>query len=310
MSDKARLDARATLQDGHITLQIERAVPDDLPEEAHMGTLLVIAGHPADVGTHLVVEDSVVIGRETSGMRLHDARTSRRHAEVVKDDTGHLLRDLGSTNGTRLNGTVVAGDTPLQDGDKIRIGATLVKFARVDQAEADSLRRVTRLARTDPLTGLHAKHQFDALLAETVRTLDPSGRLAVLMMDMDGLKSINDAHGHQVGAATIAQVGTLLGAMIRGRGEASRFGGDEFVVMLPHTVEEEAVALAEAIRAQVEATPFRRGDIDVHATVSIGVAAWSPDDLDPEVLVERADQALYRAKAAGRNCVRSALGPP
>lgn len=304
MPDKRpRVDPHITLHDGHTTMQLERHAVEESREVDQMGSLLVIAGHPADVGTHLVVEDAVVLGRETSGMRLHDARTSRRHAEVVKDEEGHLLRDMGSTNGTRLNGATVEGDHRLGDGDKIRIGATLVKFALVDQTEADYLRRMTRLARTDPLTGLHAKHQFDALLAETVRTLVPQGDLCVMMMDMDGLKAINDKHGHQVGASTIAQVGKLLGAMLRGRGEACRFGGDEFCVMLPDHQLEDAVVVAEALRAEVEQGTYRRGEVAVRATISIGVAPWSPEVRDPELLVEQADQALYRAKAAGRNCV-------
>lgn len=298
-----RIEPHVTLHDGHTTIQLERHALEEVADDDRMGSLLVIAGHPADVGTHLVVEDRVVLGRETSGLRLHDARTSRRHAEVTKTEEGHVLRDLGSTNGTRLNGAPVHGEALLGDGDKIRLGATLVKFTLVDQTEADYLRRMTRLARTDPLTGLHAKHQFDALLAETLRTLPPGGALCVLMMDMDGLKAINDRHGHQVGAATIAQVGKLLGAMLRGRGQACRFGGDEFCVMLPHHELEDAVVLAEAIRTEVEQTSFRRGEVEVQATMSIGVAPWSRDARDAEHLVELADRALYRAKAAGRNCV-------
>src|SRR5690606_32804157 len=89
---------------------------------------------------------------------------------------------------------------------------------------------------------------------------EASGELCVLMMDMDGLKAVNDRFGHQMGAATLAQVGRLLGGALRGRGEACRFGGDEFCAMLPHHRLEDAVVVAEALREEIARTPFRRGE--------------------------------------------------
>jgi diguanylate cyclase (GGDEF)-like protein len=223
---------------------------------------------------------------------------------VWHDDGRYFVEDVGSTNGSRLNGRLLERPTHLGDGDKIYVGNSVLKFTLVDETEATYLARMERLAGTDPLTGLHAKHRFDSMLEETLRT----ARLAVeplclLMMDMDGLKAINDAHGHQMGAHTIATVGQSLGQVLRGRGEACRFGGDEFCAYLPRMSTARARLVAEEIRLVVAEARYTLGDTSVSATISIGLAPASAELSTLATLLAAADQALYRAKAAGRNCV-------
>jgi two-component system cell cycle response regulator len=280
------------------------------------GSLLVIAGDVADIGTHLVVERRVVVGRDPGDaqpgadgeipLKLCDGRSSRRHAAVDPRDGGYVLRDLGSTNGTLLQGEPVSGERPLRDGDKVTIGRSLIKFTLVDDTEAAYLERIERLAGTDELTGLLAKHRFDALLSDAVRNAHANHiALSVLMMDMDGLKAINDRHGHHMGAHTISEVGRMLGEIVTGRGEACRFGGDEFCAFLPGLVLDRAKLVGERIRQAVEDTTFTHSQSSTRATLSVGLAVLTDDILTGEQLLQRADLALYRAKAKGRNLVSS-----
>ena len=268
------------------------------------GSLLVIAGAHADLGAHLLVDGEVVIGRELGDLRLHDGRVSRRHVRVWDDGGRYYVEDLRSTNGSMLNGRVIERVAPLGDGDKVYVGNTVLKFTLVDDTEAAYHHRMERLAGSDPLTGLHAKHRFDSLLEEAIRSATLSGEpLWLLMMDMDGLKAINDRHGHPVGAHTIGEVGARIGRILGERGEACRFGGDEYCAFVARSSEPEVVALAEAIRAEVEQATFTHEAVQVRATISVGGAAVGPSTRTVAALLAAADRNLYRAKALGRNRV-------
>lgn len=288
-------------------------------ESRRQGSLLVIAGDPADVGTHVLVDRTICVGRdpqldnsntesakEHGSLQLRDARTSRNHFSVIPRNERYYLSDLGSTNGTRLERERIEGEVLLADGDQITIGQTLIKFTLVDDTEAAYLLRMERLAGTDELTGLLAKHRFDSLLADSVRNAhaQPTA-LSVLMMDLDGLKSLNDRHGHHMGAHTIGEVGKIIGDIVSGRGEACRFGGDEFCAFFPGLVLDRAMRIAERIRRRVEESTFVHNDCMVKLTISIGVAILKDGITNGEALLEKADQALYRAKAAGRNRIES-----
>jgi two-component system, cell cycle response regulator len=269
-----------------------------------VGSLVVIDGTQADLGAHAPVDPEAEIGREPGGLQLRDRKSSRRHALVARRGEIYLIRDLGSTNGTFLNGVPLMGEQPLRDGDKIVLGQTVIKFNIVDDTEAGYLKQMEQLVQTDDLTGLMAKHRFDAALAEAIQAAATAGQpVAALMMDMDGLKAINDRHGHHVGAFTIGRVGVLIGRILHGWGEACRFGGDEFSAFLPRAEKQTAMAVGERIRKEVEAAEIVYGPVQVRARISIGVAERPPHVTDVEGFLALADQALYRAKAKGRNTV-------
>jgi two-component system, cell cycle response regulator len=272
--------------------------------EGLCGSLLVIEGAVADVGSHRVVKDTVVFGRDPGQMLLRDPEVSRRHAQVEHKNGLYVVSDLGSTNGTALNGEELRQEEFLRNGDKISFGRTVIKFTLVDPSEAAVLERMSALASTDPLTGLMAKHRFDAMLSEAFDTAKTEERpLSVLMLDMDGLKAINDKNGHQVGAHTIAEVGRLIGRVVGLHGEACRFGGDEFSVLLPGSPLAVGKRVGERIRQAVEESVFRKGEAEVNPTISIGVADVTEAMTSVRELVSAADVALYRAKDKGRNTV-------
>ncbi|MCX7514515.1 GGDEF domain-containing protein [Frateuria hangzhouensis] len=169
-------------------------------------------------------------------------------------------------------------------------------------AQAD----LRRLARTDPLTGTLNRLGLDE--AARQRFDDPHG-LAVLMLDADHFKAINDRHGHAGGDRVLAALARCLGTRLRPGDLLGRIGGEEFLVLLPHTGLAAAAALAEDLRAHVASLPLEFDGLAQAITVSIGVAAREGTDANADALVRRADRALYEAKRAGRNRVAGAACP-
>ncbi len=127
--------------------------------------------------------------------------------------------------------------------------------------------------------------------------------VGLLMMDLDGIKKINDAHGHLFGAYVIGESGRIIGRVLETRGFASRFGGDEYIGALPGLDVAGACAVGEEIRRAIGEHPFERENIPLRPGISIGVAAFPQNANDAETLFQRADEALYRAKRAGKNQV-------
>jgi diguanylate cyclase (GGDEF)-like protein/PAS domain S-box-containing protein len=168
--------------------------------------------------------------------------------------------------------------------------------------------RLLELAMTDGLTGLANRRKLDeALELEFRRSQREAFPLAVMVLDIDHFKLLNDAHGHQVGDAVLRRMATILTAFPNRAGDlAARLGGEEFVLLLPGANYQQALALAERVRATVQQTAFDP-PVNVSVTVSIGVASVDAHTTDSgEELVGLADRALYAAKRAGRNRVFSA----
>jgi diguanylate cyclase (GGDEF)-like protein len=156
-------------------------------------------------------------------------------------------------------------------------------------------------ASIDTLTGLPNRRGVARALDEAMKHVRAGGRYAVLLLDVDHFKSINDLLGHQTGDKALAQIGRIIGDNIRGVDVAGRFGGEEFLVLLRDASRERAMQVAERLRGAIEAGGLAYAD-GKPVTVSVGVAYARPVDLTTDV-VERADRALYRAKNAGRNRV-------
>jgi two-component system cell cycle response regulator len=162
------------------------------------------------------------------------------------------------------------------------------------------------MAITDQLTGLHNRRYMARHLDNLILSAQKSGKpLAFLIMDIDHFKSVNDTHGHDIGDEVLREFANRISANIRGIDLACRYGGEEFVVVMPDTDIDFACTIAERLRHSVETTPFEisRAPNTLNVTISIGIASAQSEGDNAEGLLHRADQALYRAKREGRNRV-------
>ncbi|HKJ73350.1 MAG TPA: diguanylate cyclase, partial [Alphaproteobacteria bacterium] len=164
------------------------------------------------------------------------------------------------------------------------------------------------LAVTDAVTGLFNRHYMSNHLDTLMRRASRGGKcVSVMMMDLDNFKQINDVYGHGVGDAVLREVGAVIGQNVRGIDLATRYGGEEFVVVMPDTDLGYARGAAERLRQQIADTVISiRTDGEpkaIQVTVSIGLAASTPKLNSSELLIEAADSALYEAKRGGRNKV-------
>lgn len=270
--------------------------------------LVVLRG--AQVGRrYLLNEASLVLGRRPERAALvvpGDPQISSAHCrieQVVGSDSWQLV-DLASTNGTFVSGRRITTAT-LRDSDRIALGETVLKFTFHDELEEEFHQQVDQLMNVDDLTGLPVQRVYQLRLHDAISSSKLRQQaLAVFMMDMDGLKKINDTHGHLVGAHSIATIGRRLGHLLHAAGgTVSRFGGDEFSAFVPGLSKAACLELGERLRAAVANEPVARGEVQVQPTISIGVAHFPEDGGNAEALTRQADEALYRAKAAGRNRV-------
>ncbi len=276
--------------------------------------LVFLSGDLIAVPIPLERED-VIVGRALEAdVRVNDTQVSRQHAKVtaVSGKTGlstdYVLTDLDSRNGTFLNGRRVKSET-LENGDKITIGETILRFDLLDEIDREYQRQIHRLISHDDLTGLLSSRSFfSELRREASRSTTENVPFCVIMMDGDNFKSVNDTYGHLTGSKTIEEIGYSIMSNLRTGDAAARFGGDEFAAFLLDADLPQGLIAAERMRASIENYRFsilRQGKSDQthHITVSIGVASFPDDSSDPIELVEMADSALYRAKRQGRNRV-------
>lgn len=259
--------------------------------------------------------EEVILGRALEAdVRVNDTQVSRQHARVnaVKRKgavrTEYVLTDLDSRNGTFLNGRRVTSER-LQNGDKIAIGETILRFDLLDEIDREYQRQIHRLISHDDLTGLLSSRSFFSELRREAGRAATDGRpFCVIMMDGDKFKNVNDTYGHLTGSKTIEEIGMMIMANLRTGDAAARFGGDEFAAFLLDAELPQALVAAERMRLSVEGHEFSvlqpgRTREKHHITVSIGVSSFPDDSSDPIELVEMADSALYRAKREGRNRV-------
>jgi diguanylate cyclase (GGDEF)-like protein len=300
---------RNTLAPETVKLNVEEVRQSIKRAQRKQAALVVLQGSESDIGTHVLLDRPVTIGRDpATELPLQDEGISRRHCRVFldPDEQRFIVEDLKSTNGTLLNGRRIDGEERLEAGDRIYLGGCVLKFTYSDALEVGYHAQMDALVGTDDLTGLVAKRRFDAAFDRALeQARGTRAPLAVLMLDLDGLKQINDTHGHPVGAHTIAEVGKLIGEVVSRHGAACRFGGDEFAAFLPGLSKRDGAKLGEQLRARLAAQRFEKDGIVVHPTISIGVSAFPDDGDQPDPLLAKADEALYRAKARGRDCVET-----
>jgi diguanylate cyclase (GGDEF)-like protein/PAS domain S-box-containing protein len=228
--------------------------------------------------------------------QLEPLLTEARRTGSTETEGWRVKRD-----GTRLWATSVITALPDEAGT-VR-GFVVVSHDITGRKQLED--RMEHFATVDPLTGAFNRRHADALLAYEFHRRARSGRpFAFLMMDIDHFKAINDRFGHLAGDAVLCALVTTCRATLRTIDTVVRWGGEEFAIILPETAAPAASAAAERLRAALAATDVLAEGEHIHFTISIGVAVPTGDD--PRALLRRSDDALYSAKAGGRNTVRLA----
>jgi len=280
-----------------------------IPEERKLtATLTCIAGK-ASGRVYKLDEPEILMGRLTDiAVTIEDDGVSRKHARIVPGATpgALMLEDLGSTNGTIHNGNRIVEPVLLRDGDRIRIGAkTVFKFGYQDELEERMQSQLYDSATRDPLTQAFNRRYFNERLAsEWAYAKRHRTPCALVAIDADHFKRVNDTYGHAAGDYVLKSLVVVAQKVVRKEDLVARIGGEEFMVLARGTVRTQALILAERIRVAVEAFEFEFEGQKLAVTISLGVS--TSDDLgveSPEELSGRADEFLYRAKENGRNRV-------
>jgi two-component system cell cycle response regulator len=327
MTDELRMRAVTSREIG-----IESPEREALAEAGRNGHILMVDDRPAlsdRIQNMLASEHSVDMERDPTEALFHAAEGSYDLVIVSLDlenfDGLRLcsqLRSLERTrnvpilaiaeadNNTRLVRALEIGvnDYLVRPFDKHEILArarTQIRKRRYTERLRDNVQLSIEMAITDALTGLYNRRYMETHVGTLVDQANSRGKpLSVLILDIDYFKSINDTHGHDAGDDVLQDFAIRIRKSIRGIDLACRYGGEEFVVVMPETDMAVATMVAERLRRRIASEPFpiQKGARMIEVTISIGIAALGPND-NAAAVIKRADLALYRAKRDGRNRV-------
>lgn len=245
-----------------------------------------------------------IVGRRPEcEIRLRERAVSGIHAEVLREGDRVTIHDLGSTNGTLVDGMHIRTPVPLINGSILRLGNCVFKF--VDSLlDVEFLEQLHARGTTDQLTGALNQSYLVARLAFAVDTASPERPVSVVAFDYDDFKNVNDSHGHAAGDHVLRASSELIRQIgVREDDLFARMGGEEFVIVMPSTHATVAQETAERLRAALEAHVFEWDRKPIRLTASFGVCSTSSSTERAESLLTRADNLLYRSKREGRNRV-------
>ena len=225
----------------------------------------------------------------------------------VGETTGEICFPM-IVAGTPLGVLGVSQAPDLAEHQRIALAAAAALLA-VSLKNAQLFTEVKDTSIRDSLTGCFTrKHALQVIDGELRRSARSHSPLSLVMFDLDHFKAINDKYGHLCGDAVLTMVGRQMTAVLRGSDLRCRYGGEEFLILLTDSPLGGARRVAESLRREIETNPLRWNETIIRVTASFGIAAIAPGELDANLIIGRADAALYRAKAQGRNCVRAAEG--
>jgi len=258
-----------------------------------------IAGWVAQTGEAVIVNDT-----------RRDPRFARRFDSATRFETRSVLcaplvsrgRTLGVVQViNRRRGNFTRGDLDLL--------LTLVEPCAIALENAILFQRAEQLTITDDLTKLFNSRYMNLYIGREIKRCKRHGiPLAVIFLDLDGFKGINDQYGHLAGSATLTEIGGILSSCVRESDILARYGGDEFVAVLPETPAAGAMVIAERIRYSIANHIFLAAQgLEARLSASIGIAAYPDHALTPEGLVQKADQAMYRVKERNKNGIELAV---
>ncbi len=305
MSERDRAIGRDTL--AHGTLE-DLITPKLDPGRA---CLIVIRGHSVGLLYELDPSRASIIGRSADvELTIDDVAVSRKHASIESGRDGFALIDLDSTNGIFVNGVRVKHHL-LRDGDRVQVGTTtILKFCYQDEMEASFQKQLYDSATRDPLTKIYNRKFFlETLDVDFAHAHKNDTALSLILLDIDHFENVNDTYGHLAGDQALVDISVLIQKALRTEDVLSRYGGEEFAVLLRFTSGQAAISIAERIREAVRDHTFMFEDHEFRLTVSIGVATiWLRSYESPTDLIKDSDEHLYRAKQSGRNRVAYAFG--
>ncbi|WIJ26316.1 sensor domain-containing diguanylate cyclase [Devosia sp. RR2S18] len=280
------------------------------PESTAMANSQELTSQILQAGSMIALAGALVVALLSGTMLGSLSKLSAEVDQIGRSADARISRVGGSLELVHLSTSIRALMRRLgvaeQEGEVARRAAAdaTTRMEEKTRRLGEDLSEMRRLADTDALTGLLNRRAFNVFAEDAYQHFRRYKRgVAVLMIDIDYFKRINDTWGHAAGDEVIKAVGAQVGAAIRTTDKLARFGGEEFVVMLREVDPPTAWSLAERMRRQIADTPVDYRGSPVHVTVSIGVAIVSMSDRDTGDAVERADRALYGAKAMGRNRV-------
>jgi diguanylate cyclase (GGDEF)-like protein len=283
--------------------------------DAEVGTVFLRAGRRTEMLAHatygLGSPPSLRVGDGVGGTSAAEGRpvltAGKRAVDLSPNEPvkGSAMAVPLSRDGKVIGAVALYGrPTPFNEDDL----ETLASFGEQMSVAIENVyehEESERLSFTDALTGVWNRRYLELTLSEETQRGQRFGRpYSVLMLDIDRFKKVNDKYGHGRGDAVLAEMCDRISASVRAHIDTlARFGGEEFVVVLPETPREGAMAAAEKIRQLVRKRPFEQDGEPIKVTISVGVATFPVDGTQPEELIRAADRALYEAKRAGRDRV-------
>ena len=258
-----------------------------------------VAGWVAETGKPAIVNDTA---KDARFARKFDAKTQFETRSILCAPLISRGRTIGVVEiVNKLKGRFTEGD--------LEILLTLVEPCAIAIENAILFQRTEQLTITDDLTKLFNSRYLNVYLSRELKRCKRHGiPLSLIFLDLDGFKSINDQYGHLAGSATLAEVGAILAEALRESDILARYGGDEFVVVLPETPPPGALVIAERLRRAIEVHSFLQVQgLTARISASFGIASYPDHGLSPDGLIQKADQAMYRVKERDKNGIEVAV---
>ncbi len=258
-------------------------------------------------------EKELILGRSAEvEITIDEKSVSRKHAQIQVDEENVFIQDLGSANGTFVNDKLLFKNDnyALKDQDMIRMGSILLKFFSDDNWDGYIQDKIYKMATIDGGTNIFNKqYLLDALDTQFKISQTNGQELAIIYFDLDHFKKVNDNYGHNAGDQLLKELADMVKEIVRKDDIFGRFGGEEFVILLPKTDLDTAYEMAERIRKTCEETVYKldyeKGGkpqtVDHKQTLSVGISVYETSMEIPKNLLESADQKLYHSKDTGRN---------
>jgi len=293
-------------EDTQIVSRTQIEMPGTMTSDA--AGLVVIYGSDNFLGKKIELPRAgeLIMGRSSSAdINLDHFGVSREHARISIGPDGYAIYDLGSTNGTFVNNEPLkTAPVLLHHGDRIQLGVLILKFITGGDIELLYHEEIYKLVSTDGMLRIpNRRNLMEQVQKEMSRCRRHRRHLSLAMFDIDHFKNINDTYGHLAGDFVLRDITERVRGNLRKEDTFGRYGGEEFVILMPEVPLAGAAVVGEKIRRLIAETPFDYIHHSIPVTVSIGIAIWTPEIETVEQFIKIADNRLYKGKRSGRNIV-------